>query len=127
MTQEIEAKLSHLNEAKEELRLLQKHVVALESDILRTIQEEECPPSAVNFSYAGGYYRANINIGRVMSRAPNQKETIEAIRKLLPDGEQTTKAAEAHYQSLYQERPIRDSVTIKAVTKPEDEHAQKVE
>lgn len=124
MTQEIEAKLSHYNEAKEELRLLKQNVAALEDDILRTLKEGGNPPSEIPFAYAGAHYRAVINIDRAMSRAPNQEDTIEAIRKLLPEGEQTTEKAKAYYRSLYKEKPVRDSVTIRTMKKPDDENGQ---
>jgi uncharacterized coiled-coil protein SlyX len=127
VTQDIEAKLSHYNEAKEELRLLKQNVAALEEDILRTLKEKENPPSEIPFDYAGNYYRAVINIDRTVNRAPNQDDTIEAIRKMLPEGEQTTEKAKAHYQSLYKEKPVRDSVTIRSIKKPDDKNAEKSE
>lgn len=124
MTQDIEAKLSHYNEAKEELKLLRKNVEALENDILRILKEKGNPPNEIPFDYAGGSYRAVINIDRTMSRAPNQEETIEAIRKLLPEGEQTTEKAQALYQTLYQERPVRDSVIIRSQKKTDGKNGQ---
>lgn len=127
MTQEIEAKLSHYNEAKEEMRLLRRNIEALEEDILRILKEKGNPPSEIPFDYAGDYYRAVINIDRTASRAPNKEDTIEAFRKLLPEGEQTTEEAEAHYRTLYKDRPVRDSVIIRSMKKPDEKNAQKGE
>lgn len=127
MTQDIEAKLSHFNEAKEEIRLLKQNIAALEEDILRILKDKGKPPSEVSFAYAGRFYRAVINIDRTANRAPNQEDTIEAIRKMMPEGEQTTEKAKAHYQSLYKEKPVRDSVTIRPMKKPDDRNAEKSE
>ena len=94
---------------------------------MQTLKEKGNPPSEIPFDYAGHYYRAVINIGRTVSRAPNQEDTIEAIRKMLPEGEQTTENAKAHYQTLYKEKPVRDSVTIRSMKKPDDKNAEKNE
>ena len=120
MTQEIEAKLSHYNEAKEELRLIQAQVKALEKDILREIKESGETKKDIPFDYAGGYYRATIRIDGTRHLAPRKEEIIEAIRTMMPEDEQTTEKAEAYYESLYSDRPVPDKVSIKAVEKPGD-------
>lgn len=125
MTQDIEVKLSHLNEAREELKLVQAQVKALEKDILREIKESGKATEDIPFNYAGGYYRAAIRIGGTRHLAPLKAEVIEAIRQLMPEDEQTTEKAEAFYESLYSDRPVPDKVSIKAVEKPGDLPASK--
>ncbi len=125
MTQGIEAKLSHYNEAKEELKIIQAHVKALEKDILREIKESGGTESDIPFDYAGGYYRATVRIDGTRHLAPLKTEIIEAIRKLMPEDEQTTEKAEAYYNSLYSDRPVPDKVSIKPVEKPGDLPATK--
>ena len=125
MTQDIEVKLSHLNEAREELKLVQAQVKALEKDILREIKESGEAKEAIPFDYAGVYYRATIRIDGTRHLAPRKTEIIEAIRKLMPEDEQTTEKAEAFYESLYSDRPVPDKVSIKAVEKPGDLPASK--
>lgn len=127
MTQDIEAKLSHYNEAMEELRIVQAQVKALEKDILREIKESGEIRNDIPFEYAGGYYRATIRIDGTRHLAPLKKEVIEAIRQMMPEDEQTTEKAEAFYESLYSHRPVPDKVSIKAVEKPDDKNAKKSE
>lgn len=122
MTQDIEVKLSHLNEAREELKLAQAQVKALEKDILRTIMESGEERNEIPFDYAGRCYNATIRVDESRNLAPTKELTIEGIRQLLPEGEQTTVKAEAYYNSLYSERPVSDKVTIK-VAKPKGEES----
>lgn len=76
----------------------------------------------IPFDYAGRCYNATIRVDESRNLAPTKELTIEGIRQLLPEGEQTTVKAEAYYNSLYSERPVSDKVTIK-VAKPKGEES----
>jgi hypothetical protein len=60
---------------------------------------------------------------RTRHRLPNQKEIIEQIRKMLPEGKQTVQDAQAVYESLKEEDTMNDSVTLKEVvpSQPKEE------
>jgi hypothetical protein len=122
MDPELESLLPYLAETKAEIKHAEVRQKNLQARILE-IAKEKGMTGEVEFDYAGRFFRANLNIGRVRTRLPNQKEIIEQIRQMLPEGEQTVEHAQTVYDSLKREDTMNDSVTMKEIvpSQPKEE------
>jgi hypothetical protein len=122
MDPELESLLPWLAETKAEIKLAEQRLKNLQTRIL-AIAKEKNLTGEIEFDYAGRYFRASLNMDRTRHRLPNQKEIIEQIRKMLPEGKQTVQDAQAVYDSLKEEDTMNDSVTLKEVvpSQPKEE------
>jgi outer membrane PBP1 activator LpoA protein len=116
--------LAWLAEAKEEMKIVERRVKALQQKILEAAKELKMR-GKVEFNYAGKYYEASLNIDRIRIKNPTIDDLKERIRKLLPEGEQTAENADKEWKSLCVEAPMNDSVTLKEVAGPIKEEEQK--
>lgn len=116
-------KLIWLNELKEESKLLKQKQEALERELLELAKETDLTQAvrSLRFDYGGRHYEANLNVGRIANRAPNQKAVLNIIRNLLPPEDRTEIAALKIYDSHREEKPVVDSVTIREVNPPKAE------
>ena len=123
MSDEMTDKLIWLNELKEESKLLKQKQEALERELLELAKETDLTQAvrSLRFDYGGRHYEANLNVGRIANRAPNQKAVLNIIRNLLPPEDRTEIAALKIYDSHREEKPVVDSVTIREVNPPKAE------
>jgi hypothetical protein len=112
--------LPWLVETKAEIKVAEQRLKNLQNRILEIAKEKRLT-GGIDFTYAGRHFRASLNQDRMRSRLPNQKEIIEQIRKMLPEGKQTLETAQSVYESLKEESPMSDSVTTKEINPPTPE------
>ena len=109
--------LPWLVETKAEIKVAEQRLKNLQTRILVIAKEQELS-GEISFDYAGRHFIATLNQDRTRHRLPNQKEIIEQIRKMLPEGKQTLEAAQSVYESLKEDAPMNDSVTTKEINPP---------
>lgn len=115
----IKEDLAWLAEAKEEMKIVETRINELQQKILEAAKELKIH-GRIQFSYADRHYEASINVNRIRTKRPSIDEIKTHIRKLLPEGERTAENAEKEWNSLCDEAPMKDSVTLKPIHPPVD-------
>ena len=115
----IKEDLAWLAEAKEELKLVEGRVKRQQDKILEAAKELKIH-GKIQISYAGRHYEASINVDRIRTKKPSIDEIKNHICKLLPEGERTAENAEKEWNSLCEEAPMKDSVTLRPIHPPVD-------